>query len=147
MTIYFIVSIIPHKDLSLIQHTFIALLSQYNSEDFSGLVLFQIWLLITNLLHQFYANELDPISEIISAIFAFYCTSPGSCICSCCVIYALQVSVTPCQKTERYLDVFGNYCVTNKVIAHLFLSTNYMVVAHRITIKDIFSRCQWIIAF
>lgn len=115
--------------------------------DFSGLVLFQMWVPITNLLHQFYANGLDPNSEMISAIFSFYCTSPGSCICSCYVIYALQVSVTPCQETEWCLDVFGNYCVTNRVIAHLFLSTNYMVVALRITIKDIFSSCQWIIAF
>lgn len=37
--------------------------------DFSGLVLFQIWMLIIKLLHQFYANEADPNSEMISAIF------------------------------------------------------------------------------
>lgn len=139
MTIYFIVPIIPHKDLRLICSTLITL---SRSVDCSGLVLFQIWLLFCNLLHQFYVNESDSNSEMVSAIFSFYCTSPGSCICSYHVIYTLQVSVTPCQKTERCMDVFGNYCVTNRVIAHLFLSTNYMVVALRITIKDVFNSCQ-----
>lgn len=139
MTVYFILPIILHKDLGLICSTFLTLSGPV---DYSGLVLFQIWSLFCNLSCQFYINESSPNSEMISAIFSFYCTSPGSCICSCHVIYTLQVSVTPCQKIERCMDVFGNYCVTNRVIAHLFLSTNYMVVTLRITIKDVFNSCQ-----
>lgn len=139
MTAYFIAPIILHKVLGLIRSTFITLSS---SVDSSGLVLFQICSLFCILLHQFYIIESNPNSEIVSAIFSFYCASPGSCICSCHVIYTLQVLVTPYQKTERCMDVFGNYCVTNRVIAHLFLSTNYMVVTLRITIKDVFNSCQ-----